>query len=155
MQQQINQLYALVLAKDHPPRVTITCMTQKAIQPKFNEGNTSVMDIFIPNDISISSKTSMKIELGLKIDIPTIAYGKFLINERFSETNELSLINESLQRDETGNIYIIIQNNTKVPYIIKRGDKLVQLVMLQKYIQENVLFCGNHSMNPDEEILMT
>ena len=155
MQQQINHLYALVQAKDHPPRVTITCMTEEAIQPKFNEKNTSVMDIFMPNDISISSKTSLKIKLELKIDIPTIAYGKFIINEKFTETNELNLLNETLHRDETDNVHIFVQNNTKVPYIIKRGDTLVQLVLLQKYTQESVLFYGNHSMNPSGEILIT
>lgn len=97
--------------------------------------NDAGADVFSLNDYDINPGESIKVPLGFGLEIPD-GYVGFI----FSKSGLVSqgLVSELAPIDSgyRGEIHAILTNHTKKNYVINRGQKIAQLVILPVILSE-------------------
>jgi len=83
----------------------------------------------IPNRISISQHTTVKIPLGFSVEIPEYHVGDLRPRSGHSAKG-ITVGYGTIDCGYTGEIYAVVTNTTDAPYIIEPYEKIAQLVIV-------------------------
>ena len=91
------------------------------------------IDLFCNEDRWVMPFSSRKIDLGIGIELPKNSYGFLTARSSTRITRGLDVVNGIIDSDYRGNIKAVFVNNTFIPRKIRRGDRLVQLIVSSIY----------------------
>lgn len=118
------------------PKLKFQKLSENAIAPVRGTAGSSGLDVFSPIDITISKRSDGLIPLDLRFEIPfgwdLAVYNKSGVATKKKLTKGAELIDS----DYRGTVHIHFFNNSDEDVIIKKGDKISQLVMRPVWMGE-------------------
>ena len=103
-------------------------------------------DIYASQDTLIPAGERKKIHTDIQISIPIGYYGRIAPRSGMSMTSNIDIAAGVIDCDYIGEIYPCLINNGNEPFIIRKHDKIAQLIF------EKI---GNIQLNEVEQLLMT
>ena len=104
-------------------------LEENAIMPTRAHKTDAGLDLYAPDGVFIEPRGSVCIDTGVHIELPPNTVGflksKSGLNTRFGLTSE-GVIDEGY----TGRIVVCLQNHKSSAYMVNKGDKISQLVIL-------------------------
>lgn len=88
-------------------------------------------DLFAPDNIYVGAGCYIKVPLGISIEVPTgtagFIYARSGIGTKFGirPRNCVGVIDEKYR----GELIVVLENHSNVPYQISKGDRIAQLVI--------------------------
>ena len=111
------------------PVLTYTKLSDTAIEPERGTPQSSGIDVFSPGDYKIPPMRDVLIPLNLAFDIPE-GYDLSGYNKSGVSTKKKLIIGANLiDQDYTGNVHVHLFNISNKEVVIRRGDKISQLVL--------------------------
>lgn len=109
-----------------------------ALMPKRGHATDAGLDLLSPVDTVIPAHGSVTVDTGVHIELPPNTAGfiksKSGLNVKYGITSE-----GVIDVGYTGSIAVKLYNNSDVDYIVHRGDKISQLVVVKIDTPEMVL----------------
>ena len=104
-------------------------LDKHAIAPTRAHETDAGLDLYSPHDEILRARGAVNIRTGVRVQLPAgfagLLVSKSGLNTRYGITST-GLIDEGY----TGEIVVRLQNNSDKPYLIARGDKISQLVLI-------------------------
>lgn len=99
-------------------------------KPKYQTSGSAGLDLCATHDIKIEQGTSFVMDLEIACEIPKGYYGK-LVMRSSTGVNGLILCHGTgvIDSDYTGNIKAPLTTNNLGGYMVKKGDRIVQLLI--------------------------
>lgn len=111
--------------------VKINKINKDAICPSYAHKDDAGMDLYSIDNYIVAPQTSCSISTGLIIHIPKYHYGKIEPRSGVSLKNVIGLGGGVIDHGYNGEIKIIVFNHGKNDFIIKKGTKIAQLVIIK------------------------
>ena len=96
------------------------------------------LDVFSAYDYVISPGKRIKVLTDLAIDIPKGYYGRMAPRSGLSLTHCIDVGAGVVDSDYRGNVGIVLINNGESEFVVKRGDKIAQMI-LTKYMEDVII----------------
>lgn len=113
-----------------------------ALMPKREHATDEGLDLLSPIDTVVPAKGSISIDTGVHIELPPKTAGflksKIELNAKYGITS-YGITSEGVMVIDVGykgSIVCILYNHSNMDYKIKRGDKIIQLVVMKIDIPE-------------------
>ena len=104
-------------------------LDENAIMPTRAHDTDAGLDLYAPDGVFIEPRSTVTIDTGVHIELPPNTVGflksKSGLNSKYGLASE-GVIDEGY----TGSIKVIIQNHKSSAYMVNKGDKISQLVIL-------------------------
>lgn len=114
-------------------------LTSFALAPVRSTSQSAGLDLRSPDQVCLLPHTRELILTDLQIIIPPNCYGRIASRSGLSLNNCIDVAGGVIDRDYTGNVGVILVNNSRETYYIYRGDKIAQLI-IEKYVEpKNVI----------------
>ncbi len=101
-------------------------------KPSYANKYAAGLDLRSNNDVLIKIGEIADIESKLAVEIPTGRFGLLVARSGLSFKHQIKLINDVgiIDEDYRGNIGIRLVNEGKEDYLIKKGDRVAQLIII-------------------------
>ena len=86
------------------------------------------LDLYAATEQRIPSWSRAKVPLGIKFKVPQGTYGRIAPRSGLA-MKSIDVGAGVVDRDYTGEVQVILINNTGSPYEVKKGDRVAQLIM--------------------------
>lgn len=87
------------------------------------------LDLYSPVDVLVPERGSVTIDTGVHVELPDNSVG--MIKSRSGLNVNLSITSEGvIDVGYTGSIRVKLYNHSDDPYVVRRGHKITQLVVL-------------------------
>lgn len=110
--------------------VKVVLLSEHAQQPTRNTPDSAGLDLYSPSDIIIEPGSYSKIATDIAIQPMPGTYGQIAARSSFA-TKDITVLGGVIDRDYTGNIYVIMRNSSDLPFSIKKGDRFAQIIFKQ------------------------
>ena len=132
-------------------------MSPKAVVPTRATKYSIVLDLHSHDNYLIRPKKQVLIPTQIKLGIPPRYYGRIASKSRLAIQNEIHVGAGVIDPDYTGEIKVLLINNSKHYYQVKKGEPIAQLILekvsmpILKHIKELPTTgrgdrgCGSHS----------
>ena len=114
----------VLIQRDSTLRVDL----QGGKEPMKRTRNAAGFDLYARLDQEIASHTRVSIPTGVRIQLPTGTYGR-IAPRSISVTHELETVQGVIDRDHTGEIQVILENNSNATQRVKQNDPIAQLII--------------------------
>ena len=121
-----------------------TPLSNATIPVRATEGSAGY-DVFAYNEKLIRSHSVSRICIGVGIEIPPGMYAEFKIRSSYVLKN-LTVEGGVIDSDYRGLLYVFIRNHNDMDYLVKRDEKIAQLIFLK---------CEYPELNKVEELSQT
>lgn len=105
-------------------------LDEKALMPTRGHTTDAGLDLLSPIDTVVSAKGSITIDTGVHIELPPNTAGflksKSGLNVKYGITSE-----GVIDVGYTGSIAVKLYNHSNIDYVVSRGDKISQLVVMK------------------------
>ncbi len=88
-------------------------------------------DLYAFCDTTVGEWSSALVSTKISIGIPPNTYGRIASRSGLSVNHNLEVGAGVVDRGYTGEIIVVLRNFSDIPYKIKRGDKIAQLILEQ------------------------
>jgi len=122
-------------------KLKVYLIEQDAIVPIWAHSDDSGMDLFsYQEDTTINPGQSMLVRTGIAIQLPENTEGQIRSKSGLAANHGIIVLNSpgTIDRGYTGEIKVILFNQSKKPYLVKQSQKIAQLVIvpvLHPYIE--------------------
>lgn len=110
--------------------------------PKYQTEFASGMDIYanVQEDFVIKAKTYGAVNAGISMEIPSDCEVQVRGRSGLAFKNGIGLVNGigTIDADYRGEIAVALMNNSEEDFVIKRGDRIAQIVVMKVERQEVV-----------------
>ena len=113
-------------------------LTTQAFTPTKKTPLSIGLDLFSPYDFEVEPRGKCLIRTDLQILLPEGCYGRIAPTSNLACNHSIDIGAGVIDPDFTGNLKVLVYNFSKIPYYIKRGDKIAQLILEQALIPEPV-----------------
>lgn len=125
-------------------------LSSDAYLPKRQTKYSIGYDLYSNIDVSVPSNTIVKVDLGIKIifyrnkHTGDVFYGQIVGRSGLSARG-ITVIAGLIDPDYEGALNVVIFNNSKEEYKIKRGDRIAQLILVKYNLYETSLYDENEN----------
>jgi dUTP pyrophosphatase len=104
-----------------------------AIAPRRGTIGSCGYDIASIDDVDIEPFERKAINTGFKIQLPIGTYGRLASRSGLALNHSIDVAGGVIDSDYRGEIIVILCNNGKTKYSVKKGDRIAQLI-IEKYL---------------------
>ena len=116
---------------NHGARLLVQCLSLNATMPTRATDGATGYDLYSAIDTVIQPHTRTCVPLDLTIVPPAGTYGQIMSRSGLTAKHNIDVKAGTIDRDYTGNIQVILENNGDAPFNIVIGDRIAQMVFLQ------------------------
>ncbi len=116
----------------------VVLLSENAILPSRATEFSAGYDLSTPADIIIPAWTRKLVKTDLAIKVPGGTYGRIAGRSSLAFKNSIDVAGGVIDEDYTGNVGVILCNNSNVDYIAQQGDRIAQLI-IEKIAKPNVI----------------
>ena len=104
-------------------------MSSRAVVPTRATKYSIGLDLHSPDNYLISPKKQVLIPTQIKLGIPPGYYGKIASKSQLAIQNQVHVGAGVIDPDYTGEIKVLLINNSKHHYQVKEGEAIAQLIL--------------------------
>ena len=105
------------------------CLSDECIPPERATPDSVGYDLFTPTDFRIEPKAPKVIFLDYALGIPEADYGRIASKLSLALDYSIDVKAGVVNRGYQGNIWVILRNDSEVPFQQKRGEPIAQLIL--------------------------
>ena len=109
-----------------------TKLSSNASPPIKATPNAAGFDLRSAIDTEIPAHGKNLVPIDLSLDFPPGCYGRIACRSGLAWKNFLHVGAGVIDNDYTGNVMVLLFNFSSVPYIVKQGDRIAQIIV-EKY----------------------
>ena len=106
-------------------------LTIKAVTPRCSTPGSVGYDLYAPIDFTIQLREQKTIFIDLAVTPPAGYYAQLMSNSGFAVLYELEVKARVIDPDYTGNIGVVLKNNSKQPVERRAGEPIAQLLFIK------------------------
>lgn len=107
----------------------IKLLTENAFLPSKGSPDAAGYDLYSPSNDSINAGERKLIKIDISLKIPKGCYGRVAPRSGLSCKKNIDIGAGVIDQDYRGNVGILIINNAKESFEIKKGDRIAQLII--------------------------
>ena len=111
--------------------IQIKCITEHATLPNRATDGSVGFDLYSARDVTILPQSRQCIPLDINIVPPKGTYGQIFSRSGLAAKHSIDVCAGTIDPDYTGNVQVLLQNNSTEPYTVSRGDRIAQVIFLQ------------------------
>jgi dUTP pyrophosphatase len=119
----------LLTGKDSTECLQVQRLTEHGQIPTRASDEAAGYDVYSSSDTIIPPQSSVQIPLDIAIQPPSNTYCQILSRSGLFTKHHIEAKIGTIDRDYTGNVIVLLQNNSNVPYSITKGDRIAQMVI--------------------------
>mmetsp|Transcript_10383 Transcript_10383/g.14952 ORF Transcript_10383/g.14952 Transcript_10383/m.14952 type:complete len:1434 (-) Transcript_10383:2326-6627(-) len=126
-----NEITANAIATDAAPNMSLQVkyLSINATMPSRATDGSAGYDLYSAVDITIQPKTRAFVPLDITIVPPIGTYGQILSRSGLAAQHYMDVKAGTIDSDYTGNIQVLLENNSEKPFTIEIGDRIAQMVL--------------------------
>ena len=105
-------------------------LDDNAIMPTRAHSTDAGLDLYSPKEVVIRAHNSVTIDTGVHVEIPE-GYAGFLKSKSGLNVKWSIQSDGVIDTGYTGSIVVKLYNHANVPYVVKKKDKITQLVLMK------------------------
>ena len=110
--------------------------SEQIVTPTKAHGTDAGYDIYSPEDFEVEAHSfSKRINLGIGFEIP-VGYCGYVVERSSQGAKGINTIGPVVDVGYTGNIHVTLVNNTDQNYIVNKGDRICQMLLLAIGMEE-------------------
>ena len=113
------------------PTIQIKRLSEQAKLPCRATDGSVGYDLYSAQDATILPNTRMCIPLDLSIIPPPGTYGQIFSRSGLAAKHSMDVCAGTIDPDYTGNIQVLLENNSNEPYQVRIGERIAQMIFLQ------------------------
>lgn len=104
-------------------------LSQDAFLPTRGSSESAGLDLYSPIDTVIEPGKRLLIPLDISISIPSSTYGHILPRSGLALKWGIHVGAGVIDSDYRGNVGVLLFNLGELPFVVKRGDRIAQMVI--------------------------
>jgi dUTP pyrophosphatase len=120
---------AAATAKEATSKLQVKCLSLHATIPTRATDGSAGCDLYSAIDITIMPKTRACIPLDITFIPPVGTYGQILSRSGLAAKYCVDVKAGTIDKDYTGNVQVLLENNGEKPFQVKIGNRIAQLVL--------------------------
>lgn len=106
-----------------------------AIAPERAHKTDAGLDIFCPADIIVPAHSSAVINTGVHVELPEGTVG--MLKSKSGLNVKHGIVSDGvIDQGYAGSIRVKLYNHSDIDYVVQRGDKITQLVVMECYFPD-------------------
>jgi dUTP pyrophosphatase len=115
--------------EDNNKRLGIKLMTTDATMPTKGSNEAIGFDLYSADDITIHEQSQARISTDLAIQLPKGTYGRIAPRSGLAMKHWINVHAGVIDPDYNGIVRVLLFNHSKEPFIIKKGDRIAQIIV--------------------------
>lgn len=111
-------------------RLAILVEVGKGKLPTRGSAEAASLDLYASEHVVIPLSSRAKVPLSIKFQVPEGTYGRIALRSGLASRG-IDVAAGVVDRDYTGEVQVILVNNTSSPFEVAVGDRVAQLIMEQ------------------------
>ena len=111
-------------------------LDEHAIMPTRAHDTDAGLDIMTPLDFFLSGRSSIVVHTGVHVELPAGTVGILKSKSGLSTKKNIQTIDGVIDEGYTGEIVVKLHNAGNTPFILYKGDKITQLVIVPCFAPE-------------------
>jgi dUTP pyrophosphatase len=107
-----------------------------AVIPKRGSAAAAGYDLYAVEDNVVQVGDRAMVDTGIAIDIPTDCYARVAPRSGLALKHGIDVLAGVVDADYRDSIRVILMNHGKLPFVVKKGDRIAQLVFERIYTPE-------------------
>jgi dUTP pyrophosphatase len=103
-------------------------MSEDAIPPERATSRSAGFDLRSPREVLIPARGKSLILTDLQIQVPDGYYGRIAPRSSLAFFHHITIGGGVIDEDYRGNVGVLIFNHSDSPHLVRRGDKISQLI---------------------------
>ena len=99
-------------------------------------------DLYSNEEVMIAAQEKVLVSTGVKMAIPSGYFGKIFSRSGLAVKSDLEVGAGVIDSGYRGEVKVLLRNHSGIPKIIKRGEKIAQIVFLP-YVTFNMSFVSS------------
>ena len=120
------------------PTLQYTKLTESATPPSKGSQSAAGYDLASAQKVTIESKCRMLVKTGLAISVPAGTYGRIAPRSGLALKHGIDVMAGVIDADYRGDVGVILVNMGSLPFEIKVGDRIAQLILEKIEINASV-----------------
>lgn len=108
--------------------VNVLKIHENAFLPKQGSVESAGSDLYSVENCTLSPLTRRLISTGLKMQFPRNVYGRIAPRSGLAFKNGIDVMAGVIDPDYTGEIKVLLYNNSNEPFEIKSGERIAQII---------------------------
>ncbi len=109
--------------------IKVKKLTENAKMPIYGHPGDAGMDLFSAEDYEIPTNSRVLVSTGISVAIPTGYVGLLWDKSGLAAKNGLTTLGGVIDCGYRGEIKVVIQNHSQGKYLIKKGQKITQMLI--------------------------
>jgi dUTP pyrophosphatase len=116
-------------AEDLTSTLQVMCLSLHATIPTRATDGSAGYDLYSAVDTTIQPNTRSCIPLDITFIPPIGTYGQILSRSGLAAKHYVDVKAGTIDNDYTGNVHVLLENNSDKPFTVRIGDRIAQLVI--------------------------
>ena len=110
-------------------RMKVNRLSDHALLPTYGSEYAAGLDLYSPIETVIQPQTRVLIKLDISIELPVQTFGHILPRSGLALKNGIHIGAGVVDQDYRGNVGVLLFNLGAEPFIIKKGERIAQMVV--------------------------
>ena len=107
----------------------VTRLNEQAILPTYGSEYAAGLDLYSPVETVVEPQTRLLIKLDISIELPLQTFGHILPRSGLALKHGIHVGAGVVDQDYRGNVGVLLFNLGTEPFVIKKGDRIAQMVI--------------------------
>jgi dUTP pyrophosphatase len=113
------------------PKLQVKLLSNNGLPPVRGSNSAAGLDIHTSEDAVIAVGEQSKIGTKIALEIPTGYHGQLMVRSSYASKYRARVETGTIDADYRGEIFILISNHGDQPIIIKKGERIAQLLIIE------------------------
>ena len=113
---------------DKNETLKIVKLSENAFTPTKGSKHAAGFDLYSAYNYKLESKGKILVKTDIQIEVPFGTYGRIAPRSGIAWNNHIDIGAGVIDYDYRGNVGVVMFNHSKVPFVIKKGDRVAQLI---------------------------
>jgi len=110
-------------------RMKVNRLSEHALLPTYGSEYAAGLDLYSPIETVIPPQTRVLVKLDISIELPVQTFGHILPRSGLALKNGIHIGAGVVDQDYRGNVGVLLFNLGAEPFIIKKGERIAQMVI--------------------------
>ena len=130
---------------NHTNKLKVVKLSDNAIIPTKGSKYAAGYDLYSAHDYELDARGKVLVKTDIQIEVPTGTYGRIAPRSGLAWNNHIDIGAGVIDSDYRGNIGVVMFNHSETPFLIKKGDRIAQLIC-EKIVYADVLVLNSLDM---------
>ena len=119
-----------------PPKIFFSKQHPNILNPTKATRGSAGYDIYIPEEVSLSSNEQKMIDTGLILSFPSTYAVQILSRSSIAKQNKISVYNGLIDSDFKDSVKILVRNKSNETVIISKNSRICQFLFIKIFNHE-------------------